>query len=93
MIAMERDDFRKYWEAEWPPFITEAREAYRILAERLYDGRQLTGCTSYIQRKMSCSYRHADEIIRWLEEKGALTAMDAKGARQLMPFPAVLREG
>jgi len=82
---MDKFDFRKDFEGSFPPLIEDVYQAHSFLAERLYDRpeRPLTGCTSYIQRKMQCGYNHAAAIMQLMEEKGGITAADSKGARQL----------
>lgn len=80
------DDFRKLYECEWPSFEDDVNKAVSILAERLY-GRlspDMTGCTSYVQRKLSCGYNHAAAIMQRMEERGLITPADDKGARRLI---------
>lgn len=86
---MNEFDYRKQFEGEFPPLIDDVRAAHLILAEKLYNypDRPLTGCTSYIQRKMQCGYNHAAAIIGLMEEKGGITAADNKGARELRALP------
>lgn len=83
------EDFRKQYEVEFPPLIDDVRRAHAILAEKLYGQPTpfLTGCTSYIQRKMQCGYNHAAAIMEFMEELGGITPADNKGARQLKPLP------
>jgi len=51
---MNEFEYRKQFEGEFPPLIDDVYAAHNILAEKLhhYPDRPLTGCTSYIQRKM-----------------------------------------
>jgi DNA segregation ATPase FtsK/SpoIIIE-like protein len=85
---MNEFEYRKQFEAEFPPLIDDVYQAHGILAEKLYAQPTpfLTGCTSYIQRKMQCGYNHAAAIMALMEEKGGITATDSKGARQLKPL-------
>ena len=83
---MTENDFRKLYEAEWPPFDNDVDRAVGLLAEKLY-GRSspdLTGCTSYISRKLPCGYTHAAAIMERMEERGLITPADDKGARRLI---------
>lgn len=86
---MNEFEYRKQFEAEFPPLIDDVYQAHGILAEKLYahPDRPLTGCTSYVQRKMQCGYNHAAAVMELMEEKGGITAADSKGARQLKPLP------
>ena len=63
----------------------DAPRALAFLAEKAYasDPNHLTGCTSYIQRKLQCGYNHAAAIMEVLEEQGHITAADNYGARRL----------
>ena len=84
---MNKSDYRKQFEGEFPPLIDDVYRAHNFLAEKLYShpDRPLTGCTSYVQRKMECGYNHAAAIMELMEERGWITAADGKGARQLKP--------
>jgi len=86
---MNKFEYRKHFEGEFPPLIEDVYRAHTILAEKLYvyPDRPLTGCTSYIQRKLECGYNHAAAILELMEEKGGITPADSKGARQLKPLP------
>lgn len=86
---MNEFEYRKQFEGEFPPLIEDVYTAHGILAEKLYNypDRALTGCTSYIQRKMECGYNHAAAVMELMQEKGGITAADSKGARQLKPLP------
>lgn len=87
--AMNKFEYRKQFEGEFPPLIDDVYRAHNILAEKFhtYPVRPLTGCTSYIQRKMQCGYSHAAAILELMEEIGGITSPDSKGGRQLMPLP------
>lgn len=82
---MDEREFRKHFEGEFPPLIDDVYQAHNLLAEKISYSRdgKLTGCTSYIQRKMQCGYSHAAAIMELMEEKGGITAADDRGARQL----------
>lgn len=43
---------------------------------------KLTGCTSYIQRKMQIGYNHAARIMEVLEQRRFITAPDENGERR-----------
>ena len=82
------DEYRKQFEVEFPPLIDDVRQAHIFLAEKLYGQTTpfLTGCTSYVQRKMQCGYNHATAVLELMEELGGITPADSKGARQLKPL-------
>ena len=86
--AMKEGDFKRLYQGEFPPLVEDVYRAHGILAEKLHNGsgRPLTGCTSYIQRKMQCGYNHAAAIMQLMEEKGWITPADNKGARMLRPL-------
>lgn len=41
----------------------------------------LTGCTSYVQRKLQCGYNRAATLLEILEKRGVITKPDNVGAR------------
>lgn len=86
---MNEFEYRKQFEGEFPPLIDDVYQAHNILAEKLSYSRdgKLTGCTSYIQRKLQCGYNHAATIMELMEEKGGITAADNKDARELRALP------
>lgn len=86
---MIEPDFRKEYEGTFPPLIDDVYRAHNVLAEKMYHSRdgKITGCTSYISRKMECGYNHAAAIMELMEEKGGITAADDRGARRLLPLP------
>jgi DNA segregation ATPase FtsK/SpoIIIE-like protein len=45
---------------------------------------ELSGCTSYIQRKLECGYNRAAQILDALEKEGFITAPDERGQRRLV---------
>ena len=56
--------------------------AEAFLRDRLKDG-PMTGCTSFVQRKLQCGYNRAATILELLEQGGVITDADATGARRL----------
>lgn len=58
--------------------------ALNLLAEKLQAGSgRLTGCTSYLQRKMLTSYTHAAAILDAMVARGVITEPDDRGERRL----------
>lgn len=64
----------------------DLNEALRHLSDKqpLKDG-SMTGCTSYVQRKLQCSYNHAAAILEIMVERGIITDTDSRGARRFVP--------
>jgi DNA segregation ATPase FtsK/SpoIIIE-like protein len=44
---------------------------------------ELSGCTSYIQRKLECGFNRAAAILEALEHQGFISEPDDKGRRRL----------
>lgn len=44
----------------------------------------MTGCTSYIQRKLQCGYNRAATLLDMMEQDGWITAADRNNARRLV---------
>lgn len=63
---------------------TELRAAVTHLRERLRDHGKLTGCTSYVQRRMGIGYNHAARIMDYLESAQIITAPDNRGERRFV---------
>lgn len=47
------------------------------------DGR-LSGCTSYLQRHLNCSYNYANLVLTCLQQEEFITAPDRDGYRRLV---------
>lgn len=45
---------------------------------------ELSGCTSFVQRKLQCGYNRAAAILEALEHQGFITEPDDKGTRHLV---------
>lgn len=63
-------------------------QALAALREKSFNEGQfeLTGCTSYIQRKLQCGYNRAATILDLLVEQKQITEPDDRGARTLARF-------
>jgi DNA segregation ATPase FtsK/SpoIIIE-like protein len=61
--------------------------AANLLAEKLATGGRLTGCTSYLQRKMPTSYTHAAAILDAMVVRGVITEADDRGERRFIGKP------
>lgn len=59
------------------PMLDTARS---ILRQRHIEAGKLTGCTSYVQRKMGIGYNHAAAILEHLEAE-FVTPPDSNGER------------
>lgn len=63
---------------------TQVSEALSIFRQRvLQDGGSLkmSGCTSYLQRKLQCGYNRAVRILDLMEHRGDFTELDKDGMR------------
>lgn len=80
--AIERDKI----EAGADLTTAEIDAAMRHLRQRLGDHGKLSGCTSYVQRKMQIGYNHAARIMDYLEAARFITPADNVGIRK--PGPA-----
>lgn len=58
--------------------LTQARECLLDLVHRKG---KLTGCTSYVQRRMQIGYNRAAAILETLVDQKFITEADAKGER------------
>lgn len=45
---------------------------------------EMSGCTSFIQRKLQCGYNRAADILEALEKEGFITEPDNVGRRVLV---------
>jgi len=45
---------------------------------------ELSGCTSYVQRKLQCGYNRAATLLEILEKRGTLSEPDDTGKRRLL---------
>lgn len=45
---------------------------------------EMSGCTSYVQRKLQCGYNRAALILETLEQQGFITEADGNGQRRLV---------
>lgn len=63
----------------------ELAAAREVLRKKMLevDGR-IRGCSSYVQRMLSCSYNHVSRVMAALEAEGFISAPDAYGARKLL---------
>lgn len=60
--------------------------AKKHLRNRLSSNGRLSGCTSYIQRKMQVGYAHAARLLDYLVAERFITEPDGAGVRK--PGPA-----
>lgn len=60
----------------------DLERARTALRERLRTNGRLTGCTSYIQRKLKIGYGYAADLLADLEAEGFITAVDANQERR-----------
>lgn len=65
----------------------DIRRAQAALVERLGNSRSepMTGCTSYVQRKLGIGYNAASAILEEMVKRGMITDVDRNGARRLLP--------
>lgn len=49
---------------------------------------ELSGCTSFVQRKLQCGFNRACNILEALEKEGFITEPDDQGHRRLVVGPA-----
>lgn len=67
--------------------VGQAASAYEALREKDV----LTGCTSYVQRKLQCGYNRAATILEILEKLKIISDPDALGARKWIASDEVAR--
>ncbi len=63
----------------------EIEAAKDALRERLRLNTKLTGCTSYVQRKLGIGYNQGARLLEYLEAGQFITAPDAVGERHKGP--------
>lgn len=61
----------------------EIAAAKKLLKDHALPDGHLTGCTSYLQRKMQIPYSHARRIVELLEVEQFVTPCRANGTRAL----------
>lgn len=61
----------------------ESRQAMVLLRAK----ERLTGCTSYLQRKLCINYNRARLILLILEQAGLISQEDGPGRERTMPNP------
>jgi DNA segregation ATPase FtsK/SpoIIIE-like protein len=61
--------------------VADADAAMGHLRDRLRDHGKLTGCTSYVQRRMGIGYNHAARILGYLELTRRISEPDQNAAR------------
>lgn len=66
----------------------QIRSALNALREKAFTEGQfeLSGCTSYVQRRLQCGYNRATEILAALVEQQQISEPDDKGVRTLRRF-------
>jgi DNA segregation ATPase FtsK/SpoIIIE-like protein len=62
----------------------ESRQALVLLRAK----ERLTGCTSYLQRKLCIKYNRARLLLLILEQAGLISQEDGPGRERTMPDPA-----
>ena len=50
----------------------------------ILQGDNMTGCTSYLQRRLQCGYNRSALLLDRLVEQGFITEADATGVRRLV---------
>jgi DNA segregation ATPase FtsK/SpoIIIE-like protein len=70
---------------ELPDPNAELERAFGFLVEkrRTAENDGLTGCTSYVQRKLQCGFNRAAHLLEAMVERGWLTEADRYGARRI----------
>lgn len=63
---------------------TESRQALVLLRAK----ERLTGCTSYLQRKLCINYNRARLLLLILEQAGLISQEDGPGRERTMPNPS-----
>lgn len=66
-----------------PPVEPAAGDRLEAARTLLREKKELTGCTSYIQRKLSLTYNAGRKIMEALEAEGFISAADETGRRAL----------
>lgn len=61
----------------------EIAAAKKLLKDHVRPDGHLSGCTSYLQRKMNIPYSHARRIVELLEVEGFVSPCLANGTREL----------
>jgi DNA segregation ATPase FtsK/SpoIIIE-like protein len=86
---MDQADFKAMHLPPLPDPEEELRRAFGFLVEKRdrQDGEAMTGCTSYVQRKLQCGYNRAALLLDQMVESGWITEPDNVGARRLLPQP------
>lgn len=64
--------------------MTEMAEQIELAKYYLRAKGELSGCTSYVQRKLECGYNRACNILEALEKEGFITEPDNEGRRSLV---------
>lgn len=69
----------------------ELERAFEFLMDKRVSAASddLTGCTSYIQRRLQCGYSRAADLLDDMVERGWITEIDQKGARRIKRFVQV----
>jgi DNA segregation ATPase FtsK/SpoIIIE-like protein len=62
----------------------ERAKAALLAKLELTPGGNMTGCTSYLQRKLQIGYNTAASILEELERRGIISECDNRGARRLL---------
>lgn len=83
---MTDTDFRAQHFQKLPDFRDEMDRAFGFLMEKRQHSSDdnLTGCVSYIQRRLQCGYNRAATLVELMEQEGWVTAIDGRGARRLV---------
>lgn len=78
-------DWREQHLQTLPDPLAELERAFGFLVEKrqLSKGDDMTGCTSYIQRKLQCGYNRAAHLLNEMVERRWLTEADRAGARRI----------
>jgi DNA segregation ATPase FtsK/SpoIIIE-like protein len=68
--------------------LEQAKTALAALREKAFtEGRyELSGCSSYVQRKLQCGYVRACAILMVLEDQKQISEADNQGVRTLRHF-------
>lgn len=82
---MDDATFRQQHLQQLPDWKDEVERAFGFLVEKRYHSsdENMTGCTSYIQRKLQCGYNRAATLLDMMVEQGWITEPDSRGARRL----------
>jgi S-DNA-T family DNA segregation ATPase FtsK/SpoIIIE len=66
------------------PELNAALQHLRERALVTQNGGVLTGCQSFISRKLGCGYNRAARIIEQMEEQGVVSRADRVGRREVL---------